>query len=149
MHSNTGEGLAIDITSAILAPLRVGFAATNATSRKGAAAGYYGNMNLSDNVAERPVFIGNSTGRAFTGTHGDGILTTTASFEGNATNNDWPGIDATTNKGVTGATGYCLARAADVGGIVSTYTISKRGDIGYIDAGRNYNFGARFARTAP
>lgn len=89
----------------LLGPGRVGFAATNATNRLGAGAGYYGNMDLTANVSSRTVAIGNSAGRIFTGTHGDGILTTTASYEGNATNNDWPGINATTARGVTGSTG--------------------------------------------
>ncbi len=104
--SNSGSGLAnYDTSGIILGPLRVGFAATSASSREDAAAGYYGAMNLSDNVWEQVVTIGNSAGRAFTGTHGDGILTTTSSYEGNATNTDWPGIDATPARGVTGATG--------------------------------------------
>jgi hypothetical protein len=105
-------------------------------------------MNLSDNMDERQVFIGNSTGRAFTGTHGDGILTTTASFEGNATNTDWPGINGTTNKGVTAATGYCTYR----GGAINTSALSisdRSSGIGSPAGARVYTLGARLARTAP
>jgi len=88
-------------------PLRGGIFATASSTRVTSGAGYYGVMELSGNVVERTVTIGNATGRSFTGTHGDGVLTTTASYEGNATNTDWPGIDidTTTARGVTGATG--------------------------------------------
>jgi formylglycine-generating enzyme required for sulfatase activity len=103
---NAGNGLATYGSHAsVQGPLRTSFAATNATNRLAAGAGYYGAMELSGNATERAVTLGNSTGRAFTGTHGDGTLTTTASFEGNATNTDWPGINGTTNKGVTAGTG--------------------------------------------
>jgi len=86
-------------------PLRVGIFATSATNRESAGASYYGTMEFSGNLSERVVTIGNSTGRAFTATHGDGVLSTDSGYEGNATNNDWPGIDATPSRGVTGATG--------------------------------------------
>jgi len=46
-----------------------------------------------------------SAGRQFEGCHGDGVLSTVAGYEGNATCPDWPGIHATTANGVTGATG--------------------------------------------
>jgi len=65
-------------------------------------------MDLTGNVNEPTVTLGNSAGRAFTGTHGDGVLTTTASFEGNATNTDWPGINATTARGVTASSGNMI-----------------------------------------
>lgn len=77
-------------------PVRVGMFATDstATDRVAAGAGYYGSMNLSDNVEERVVCIGTPiTANFFTGSHGDGVLTTTTGYEGNATNHDWPGID--------------------------------------------------------
>ncbi len=145
--SEAGEGLIVDYLVGI--PMRVGIAATNATNRKSAAAGYYGNMNLSDNVTEFPVFIGNSTGRAFVGTHGDGVLTTTASFEGNATNNDWPGINGTTNKGVTGATGYITFKTVNLSTSIDNYPLSIRNGLGTVDATREFFSGDRFARTAP
>jgi hypothetical protein len=47
-------------------------------------------MELSGNVWERPVTIGNVTGRAFTGTHGDGVLDS----NGAANAATWPGTDA-------------------------------------------------------
>jgi hypothetical protein len=46
-------------------------------------------MELSGNLWEAPVTIANATGRAFTGTHGDGVLST----NGDANVATWPGID--------------------------------------------------------
>jgi hypothetical protein len=47
-------------------------------------------MELSGNLWERPVTIDNATGRAFTGTHGDGVLDS----NGDANAATWPGTDA-------------------------------------------------------
>ena len=105
--ANTGNGL-MNYNGAgtdIAGPARAGFAATSSTTRETSGASYYAVMNLGGNVRERAVTIGNSTGRAFTGTNGDGLLTVTTSYAGNATNTDWPGIDGVTARGVTGATG--------------------------------------------
>jgi hypothetical protein len=44
-------------------------------------------MELSGNLYERPVTIANATGRAFTGTHGDGVLAS----NGDANAATWPG----------------------------------------------------------
>ena len=57
-------------------PLRVGIFAANSlnSGRMTAGASYYGIMELSGNLWERPVTIGNATGRGFTGLHGDGAL---------------------------------------------------------------------------
>jgi len=86
-------------------PLRVGIFATNSSNRETSGAGYYGVMDFSGNLHERVVTIGNATGRSYQGTHGDGVLTTLAGYEGNANQTDWPGIDATITRGVTGAAG--------------------------------------------
>ncbi len=89
-------------------PLRAGIFAKSATTRAQAGSSYYGVMELSGNLLKRCVTVGNATGRNFTGSHGNGILTlntTSNTYDGNATNTDWPGIDATTAYGVTGATG--------------------------------------------
>ncbi len=88
-----------------IGPLRAGIFAEGSTTREEAGAAYYGNMNMADNLMEMTVSVGNSEGRGFQGTHGDGELTATSSYEGNATNTDWPGIDSTTARGVTGTIG--------------------------------------------
>ncbi len=52
------------------------------------------------------VSAGKAEGRKFLGSHGDGVLSTVSSYEGNATNTDWPGIDSTDSaRGVTGTLG--------------------------------------------
>lgn len=58
-------------------PLRVGALAHHAsnTGRLTSGAGYYGALDLSGNVNEHVVPIGSPFGRAYTGAHGDGILT--------------------------------------------------------------------------
>ncbi len=133
--------------SASTGPVRVGIFATSTSTRVQAGAGYYGNMDLTGNVIEKAVTVGNSTGRSFTGTHGDGTLTTVASYEGNATNADWPGIDGTASRGVTGAAG-----AGDRGGAytaVASLVLSRRSSGVNSDATRNTTYGGRAARTAP
>lgn len=49
-------------------------------------ASFYGVMDLAGGMWERVITVGHPTGRAFVGTHGDGLLT----GEGFATNSDWP-----------------------------------------------------------
>jgi formylglycine-generating enzyme required for sulfatase activity len=71
-------------------PLRVGIYAANSsnTGRITAGASYYGIMELSGNLDERTVTVGNASGRAFTGVHGDGAL----SSLGYANTTAWPGL---------------------------------------------------------
>jgi hypothetical protein len=74
-------------------PTRVGMFAGAATTRAQAGASYYGVLDLSGNAYEMVVSVGHATGRLFQGTHGDGRVSTLSSYEGNATNSDWPGWD--------------------------------------------------------
>ncbi|MBK6364893.1 MAG: hypothetical protein IPF52_15970 [Saprospiraceae bacterium] len=60
-----------------------------ATTRVQSGASYYGIMELSGNLWERPVTVGNPTGRDFSG-NGDGVV----SNVGNANYPWWPGINA-------------------------------------------------------
>ncbi len=71
-------------------PYRCGSYADASSGRINAGGGYYGNLDLSGNLWERPVTVGHATGRAFTGEHGDGALTA----EGYADVPFWPGADA-------------------------------------------------------
>ncbi len=104
-----------------------------------AGAGYYGNMELSFNVQESDVTVGTTTNRRFTGTHGDGTLTTTSGYEGNAANTDWPGIDATTARGVTGAAGSGPRGTTTSGRYRAKVPLNAR----------YYSYGGRCARTGP
>ncbi len=65
---------------------RVGIFATPDSDRQKSGAGYWGNLDLSGNVFERIITIGYATGRAFSGKHGDGMLT----VGGHADVEDWP-----------------------------------------------------------
>jgi hypothetical protein len=67
-------------------PVRCGIFATATSNRSAAGAGYYGNMELSGNLWEYVVSAGNADGRAFNGSHGDGMLNSA----GAANVNSWP-----------------------------------------------------------
>lgn len=69
-------------------PARCGVFATDSSTRQEAGAAYYGVMEMSGNLYEHCVTLGNSIGRAFTGLHGDGLLTE----EGYADVENWPGL---------------------------------------------------------
>lgn len=133
-------------------PVRAGIFATASTvTRQTTGAGYYGNMELSGNVWERTVTVGNAMGRGFAGTHGDGTLATLTSYEGNATNPDWPGISSTPSQGVTTASGsgfrggHFASSASDI----STVRVSWRASGASTNSGRSGSFGGRLARTSP
>jgi formylglycine-generating enzyme required for sulfatase activity len=79
-------------------PMRAGFAATSNSLRYNAGASFYGVMELSGNLWERSITVGDATSRLFTGLHGDGVLDasgnanvsnwTTSGFRGGAWNNN-------------------------------------------------------------
>ena len=70
-------------------PYRAGIYATGSSTRQSSGASYWGIMDLSGTLWKRPVTVGNSTGRGFTGTNGDGQLSAT----GDANVTGWPGTD--------------------------------------------------------
>ncbi len=130
-------------------PLRAGIFASSATTRESAGAGYYGALDLSGNLLERVVTIGNATGRAFTGGHGDGYLSTVTGYEGNANVSGWVQLDATdSSRGVTGATGSGFR-----GGSWSDQSsgarlrISDRNQAATTSTAASNNFGGRGVRT--
>jgi len=122
-------------TGGVSGPMRSGFAATSSSSRYSAGASFYGVMDLSGNLWKRPVTVGNSTGRLFTGIHGNGALNT----NGNADVDYWPGTDAS-GAGYRGGSWLhdtTCARASD------------RHFAALTSASRDYYYGARLARTSP
>ncbi|HPS20033.1 MAG TPA: SUMF1/EgtB/PvdO family nonheme iron enzyme [Candidatus Omnitrophota bacterium] len=127
-------------------PVRAGIFATEISTREDAGAGYYGVMELSGNLSERCVTLGNSAGRKFAGSNGDGALNLQSGFEGNATNSDWPGY--VESQGVVGAAGSGLKggnwQDTDVAGLQLSY----RGKASQNDDSRQSGFGGRCARTA-
>ncbi len=89
--SNTAGANAVNNSNAnVQGPMRVGVFAGGATTRVQSGASYYGILELSGNLWERPVTVGNATGRAFTGVLGNGALDAT----GNADAANWPGTSA-------------------------------------------------------
>jgi formylglycine-generating enzyme required for sulfatase activity len=138
VYGNSGTG----------GPLRVGTFANGSSTRAQSGASYYGIMELSGNLWERPVTVGNATGRAFTGVHGDGALST-----------QWPrqrnGLAGPYSDEVTGATGSGFRgggwagdasgmRASDRGGAAGH---GHRSGLGYIVGFRG--FGWFRSRVAP
>ena len=102
---SSGDGRSGGIAVGQPGPLRVGiFAASIANStnpRVSSGAGFYGNMELSGNLAEPVVTVGRQEGLNFHGTNGTGNLTAL----GFATNTDWPGMDANNANGIDGTIG--------------------------------------------
>jgi formylglycine-generating enzyme required for sulfatase activity len=92
-------------------PVRTGIFAANglSTGRETAGATYYGVMEMGGNVWERAVTFGNSIGRAFTGAHGDGVI----SFTGTANTVAWPGSSGSGIRGGSWRDGNGQARISD------------------------------------
>ena len=135
----TGNASYSTTDGSINGPLRSGIFATNSSSRAEAGASYYGVMEMSGNLQERPVTLGNPAGRGFAGSHGDGLL----SANGNATNSDWPGHDGIE---VSGAYGSGL-RGGDWSSAESFLHVSDRRYAASANASRYSNIGFRAARS--
>lgn len=137
-YSTTNGNANYSTTSgSISGPLRAGTYVANAsnTGRVTAGATYYGIMEMSGNLWERVITVGNSTGRAFTGLHGDGTL----NASGNANTSYWPGTDC------VGA-GF---RGGDWTNGQGSMRISDRNVGVYSATYRDYHVGGRGVRTAP
>lgn len=122
-------------------PYRVGIYAESSSDREDAGASFYGAMELSGNLWERPVTVGNSTGRSFTGTHGDGSL----SSSGYADNSDWPGYSSGTVSGATGS-GF---RGGTWSYSSSLSRVSDRSYAAHVITSRYTFSGGRAVRTSP
>jgi formylglycine-generating enzyme required for sulfatase activity len=141
--TSAGNASYMTTTSSINGPLRVGIFAAHAdnSGRITAGASYYGIMELSGNLWERAVTVGNATGRAFTGVHGNGAL----SANGNANETAWPGLD---NGEVTGADGSGF-RGGNWNNVETDMRVSDRNFAAYTITSRNKNEGFRAVRVAP
>ena len=143
-YSTSTGNASYDITDgSIDGPLRVGIFAANAdnSGRITAGASYYGIMELSGNLWERAVTVGNATGRDFTGLHGNGALST----NGHANETAWPGL---TSGEVTGATGSGF-RGGSWNFFASSMRVSARNNAANTFTLRFSNFGFRAVRVAP
>ncbi len=128
--------------------IRAGIFSTSATNRTTSGAGYYGVMELSGNLKERVVTIGNPSALTFDGTQeGDGVLTLTSGFEGNANTAFWPGTDASPANGVTGADGSGLRGGSWSDLTNSLLRTSDRSEAALSSTSAASNFGGRGVRT--
>ena len=129
----------VNWSGGVSGPLRIGsFAALSygRTSRENAGASSWGIMELSGNVRERVVTVGNASGRAFTGAHGDGTLDSNG--RANATN--WPSSTTASGAGFRGGSWNDASTSA---------RISDRSDATSTDTTRDSSYGGRGVRTAP
>jgi len=135
---NAAYILTTPLNGSINGPVRGGiFAGTSGnTGRVTAGATYYGIMEMSGNLRERPVSLGNLTGRAFTGTHGNGTLLET----GNADASNWPD---------TNASGAGFRGGAWSGSTAALLAISNRNNASNTADNRSTVYGGRGVRLAP
>ncbi len=130
--TTAGNAMCSSTKGTIGGPVRVGIFANGSSDRVSAGASYWGIMELSGNLCERSVTIVYPTGRAFTGTHGDGVLDTS----GDANAAAWPIINAV-------GTGF---RGGYWDDDVYYMFVSDRSAVGYSFSGRNHVFGFRAVR---
>jgi len=154
--SGSGSGNAVySTTVSSTGPLRSGIFAIGASTRIDAGAGYYGIMELSGNVWENAVSVGDAAGRSYTGVHGNGSLNNT----GDADVDFWPGINGNNSTtvansaylGTTGVSGR--AGAGFHGGTFNNTAWLRVADRQYTRwsglTGRDQRNGGRGVRTAP
>lgn len=101
MGTGTGNASHSLTDDTINGPLRCGiFAAGSANNTREETGGtFYGVMEMSGNLSEIVVFLGDADGRAFDGSNGDGEIFST----GYADQSGWPGYDGTDNNLADGA----------------------------------------------
>jgi len=135
-RAQSGANAALSSHASVLGPLRVGSFAYGVSTRIAAGAGYYGAMELSGNLQERPVTVGNSTGRSFAGCyHGNGALDSS----GNPNVSTWPGTGA-------GGAGF---RGGNWLNNSNVLRLADRSWAALSNSSNNRSFGGRGVRTAP
>jgi formylglycine-generating enzyme required for sulfatase activity len=118
-RGQAGSNITYNNVGGVQGPTRVGsFGSGGVTSRVGTGSSYYGVFDLSGNLRERPITVGNPSGRAFKVTsHGDGNL----DVNGDADQASWPSSGAgfrggTWNQASSGARLSDRSQAAVVNG---------------------------------
>jgi formylglycine-generating enzyme required for sulfatase activity len=135
-------------------PQRCGIFATGSTTRAQAGASYYGLMEMTGNVWEQTVTLGNAAGRSFIDSNGDGVILT----NGAANVASWPGANgnntlaSANGANGSGSTGYAgMGFAAGTWNTTAWAQVSDRqyraGWTGL--SGRDNRTGGRGVRTAP
>jgi formylglycine-generating enzyme required for sulfatase activity len=118
-RGQAGSNITYNNAGGVQGPTRVGsFGSGGVTSRVGTGSSYYGVFDLSGNLRERPITVGNPSGRSFKVTsHGDGNL----DVNGDADQASWPSSSAgfrggTWNQASSGARLSDRSQAAAVNG---------------------------------
>ncbi|MCX6165082.1 MAG: hypothetical protein NTU73_09555 [Ignavibacteriae bacterium] len=134
---NAAYNLTTPYNGSINGPVRVGIFAGNSgnTGRVTSGATYFGAMEMSGNLLEHFVTVGNPPGRGFTGKHGNGLLDNS----GYANVTDWQG-SSSYGAGFRGGYWYYYAWYLRV---------SERSGAAGTDANRYDSDGGRGGRTAP
>ena len=144
-YSNSGAKCAMNNNINVQGPLRVGSFAGASTTRTQAGASYWGIMELSGNLWERPVTMGNLNGRNYTDVPGDGAL----SINGHANNATWPGlISGEVTNVIAGALGASF-RGGTWLDVSARARVSDRLRAVGTNAARGTEIGARGVRSAP
>jgi formylglycine-generating enzyme required for sulfatase activity len=144
-----------DTDGAIDGPLRTGIFAGVGTTRLQSGASFFGAMEMSGNLWERAVTVGNAAGRSFTGVHGNGTLLA----DGTANVDFWPGINGNNNPaaantafgnttGITEAAGSGYRAGSWFSG-ANDLRVSDRDSAADTTSSRGGNVGFRGVRTAP
>lgn len=142
VSGNNGPG--VYDNAAVEGPFRSGGAAGMAATRIPTGSSYYGALDLSGNVAEQVVSLGDSAGHAFRGTHGDGVL-----YQGShGDNKDWPGYSTSYNY-VYNAAGAGLRGGAWDDADAEPLRVSDRTNAALGQTTRDDSAGGRLVRTSP
>lgn len=135
--TNAGANCAYNNAAGVQGPLRTGAFAL-ATNRQNSGGAYYGAMELSGNLAEPYISIGNPDGRSFTGNHGDGNL----DANGGSNVANWPPVISANigiiYRGGDWIQGNALMRISD-----------RTNPAAYLVGLRRNDTGGRGGRTAP
>lgn len=115
LTSNASANCVYNNSAGVQGPLRTGVFAQASASRQSSGSTYYGIMEMSGNLWEYCIKVGNTQGRNFAGTHGDGEL----NASGYKTNTDW-GNDTGTSHAV------CLRGSDWLGVSLNWLTVSSR-----------------------
>lgn len=135
LASNGTANVVANNNGSVQGPMRVGLFANNNSSRARSGAGFYGILELSGNVWERNISLGQVSGRAFTGLHGNGNL----SSDGLADVTDWP---TASGDGI----GF---RGGSWSDVAATLATANRDRAATSVAGRENNSGGRGGRQLP
>ena len=130
-----GNALYFDTRFSPIGPCRVGLFARAGTDRVNAGASYYGAMELSGNLWERPITVANNPGRAFEGTMGDGVLDAI----GNANVASWPST-VVVGAGIRGGSWLLAA---------TFLRVSDRSVVAFSESARLNSSGGRGCRSMP